>query len=142
MAEVTAEARIAAPAARVWRQLTDFAAYGRWNATHNSFPKGGPDPLAVGAVYVENMKLMGFPAEVTWTVAELTPERVLSTIGAGPMGVSLAMRYELVPDGDETTVRVVGGFTGAAVTLMAGRLKDSAATALNESLRELAVLVE
>ena len=142
MAEVTAEARIAAPAARVWRQLTDFTAYGRWNATHSGFPKGVPDPLAIGAVYVENMKLMGFPAEVIWTVAELAPERVLRTTGSGPMGVSLAMRYELVPDGDETTVRVEGGFTGAAVTLMAGRLRDSATSALHESLRELAVLVE
>ncbi|MEU1627969.1 SRPBCC family protein [Streptomyces sp. NPDC020096] len=142
MAEVTAEARIAAPAGRVWQQLTDFASYGQWNATHTGFPKGGPDPLAVDAVYLENMKLMGFPAEVTWTVAELENERLLATTGTGPMGVNLAMRYALTPDGDETTVRIEGSFTGAAVTLMAGKLKDSATGALNESLRKLAGLVE
>lgn len=39
MAEVSAEARIEAPAEKVWAQLTDFTAYGQWNATHTSFPK-------------------------------------------------------------------------------------------------------
>lgn len=39
MAEVSAEARIEAPAEKVWAQLTDFTAYGQWNATHTSFPR-------------------------------------------------------------------------------------------------------
>ena len=42
---------------------------------------------------------------------------------------------------DATKVRIDGEFTGAAVTLMAGRLKDSGTAALNESLRKLAGLV-
>ncbi|MFE2378874.1 SRPBCC family protein [Streptomyces sp. NPDC059398] len=141
MAEVSAEARIEAPAEKVWSQLTDFSAYGEWNATHTSFPKGGPATLAVGSTYEENMKLMGFPAEVNWTVDELTPEALLVTRGKGPMGVSLAMRYSLTPDGDATVVRIDGEFTGAAVSLMAGKLKDSATAALQESVRRLAGLV-
>lgn len=141
MAEVSAEARIEAPAAKVWAQLTDFASYGRWNATHTSFPRGGPEPLERGATFAENMKLMGFPAEVTWTVEELETERVLAIRGKGPMSVDVGTRYELVPDGSATTVRIDGEFTGAAVSLMAGKLKDSATAALNESLRKLAGLV-
>ncbi|NDZ81723.1 MULTISPECIES: SRPBCC family protein [unclassified Streptomyces] len=141
MAEVSAEARIEAPAEKVWSQLTDFSAYGEWNATHTSFPKGGPDPLAVGSTFEENMKLMGFPAEVNWTVDELTPAALLVTRGKGPMGVNLAMRYSLTPDGGATVVRIDGEFTGAAVSLMAGKLKDSATAALQESLRKLAGLV-
>ncbi|WP_406067800.1 SRPBCC family protein [Streptomyces sp. NBC_01020] len=141
MAEVSAEARIEAPAEKVWSQLTDFSAYGEWNATHTSFPKGGPANLAVGATFEENMKLMSFPAEVNWTVDELTPGALLVTRGKGPMGVSLAMRYSLTPDGDATVVRIDGEFTGAAVSLMAGKLKDSATAALQESLRKLAGLV-
>ncbi|MFI9628090.1 SRPBCC family protein [Streptomyces sp. NPDC052042] len=141
MAEVSAEAHIKAPAEKVWAQLTDFTVYGRWNATHTNFPKGGPAVLERGTTYEENMKLMGFPAEVTWTVTELEPAHLLATRGKGPMGVVLAMRYSLTPDGDTTTVRVDGEFTGAAVSLMAGRLKDSATAALVESLRELGGLV-
>ncbi|WP_274555758.1 SRPBCC family protein [Streptomyces spiramyceticus] len=141
MAEASAEARIGAPAEKIWAQLTDFAAYGQWNVTHTSFPKGGPAVLEVSATYEENMKLMGFPAEVTWTVEELEPARLLATKGKGPMGVNLAMRYSLTPDGDATRVRIDGEFTGAAVSLMAGKLKDSAGAALTESLRKLGGLV-
>ena len=141
MAEVSAEARIGAPAEKVWAQLTDWSAYGEWNATHTSFPHGGPGTLEVGATFQENMKLMGFPAEVEWTIEELEPARVFAIRGKGPMAVSVANRYTLTPDDDGTTVRIDGEFTGAAVSLMAGKLKDSATAALNESLRKLAGLV-
>lgn len=141
MAEVTAQAHIQAPAGKIWDRLTDFDAHGEWNATHTAFPQGGPKTLEVGAAYEENMKLMGFPAEVTWTVQELEPGRVLDIKGKGPMGVSLGMRYTLTPDGEATAIRIDGTFTGAAVSLMAGKLKDSASAALDESLRKLAGLV-
>ncbi|MFE9856164.1 SRPBCC family protein [Streptomyces sp. NPDC005780] len=141
MAEVSAEARIAAPAGKVWAQLTDFSTYGEWNATHTSFPKGGPASLVLAGTYEENMKLMGFPAEVTWTVSELEDGRLLTTTGKGPMGVNLRMSYVLTPDGDATTIRIDGEFTGAAVSLMAGKLKDSATAALIESLRKLDGLI-
>ncbi|MEU9916558.1 SRPBCC family protein [Streptomyces sp. NPDC051001] len=141
MAEVSAEARIEAPAEKVWAQLTDWPAYREWNATHTSFPQGGPTALEVGATFQENMKLMGFPAEVEWTIEELEPARVLAIRGKGPMAVTVANRYTLTPDGDATTVRIDGEFTGAAVALMAGKLKDSATAALDESLRKLAGLV-
>ncbi|MFD7263133.1 SRPBCC family protein [Streptomyces sp. NPDC059874] len=141
MAEVTAESRIEASAAKLWSQLTDWDAYGQWSMTHTNFPKGGPETLAVGSTFAENMKMMGFPAEVVWTVSELEDERVFAITGKGPMGVAVLTRYTLTPDGGATTVRIDGEFTGAAVSLMAGKLKDSATAALNESLRKLAGLV-
>ncbi|MET9611132.1 SRPBCC family protein [Streptomyces sp. NPDC006512] len=141
MAEVTAESRIEAPAAKLWAQLTDWDAYGQWSMTHTNFPKGGPETLAVGSTFAENMKMMGFPAEVLWTVSELEDERLFAITGKGPMGVAVLTRYTLTADGGATTVRIDGEFTGAAVSLMAGKLKDSATAALNESLRKLAGLV-
>ncbi|MCW7947099.1 polyketide cyclase [Streptomyces hygroscopicus] len=141
MAEVSAEARIEAPAEKVWARLTDWSAYGEWNATHTGFPKGGPETLEAGGTFEENMKLMGFPAEITWTIDEVRPGRVLSIHGKGPMAVHVATRYTLTPDGEATSVRIDGEFTGAAVSLMAGKLKDSATAALNESLRKLGALV-
>ena len=142
MPEINAEARIEAPAEKVWAQLMDWPAYGEWNATHTSFPQGGPAALEVGGTFQENMKLMGFPAEVEWTIDQVEPARLFAIRGKGPMAVSVATRYTLTPDGDATTVRIDGEFTGAAVSLMAGKLKDSGTAALNESLRKLAGLVE
>ncbi|MGY0487888.1 type II toxin-antitoxin system Rv0910 family toxin [Streptomyces sp. WG-D5] len=141
MAEVSAEARMEAPAEKVWAQLTDFSSYGEWNATHTDFPKGGPASLEVGGQFEENMKLMGFPAEVTWSIEELETARTFAIRGKGPMGVNLFMHYSLTPAGDATTARIRGEFTGAAVSLMAGKLKDSATAALDESLRKLNGLV-
>lgn len=141
MAEVSAQARIEASAEKVWAQLTDFTSWGQWNATHTGFPEGGPATLEAGAVYQENMKLMGFPAEVAWTIEACEPGRVFATRGKGPMGVNLTMRYALTPEGEATTVRVDGEFTGPAVSLIAGKLRDSATAALNESLRRLGGLV-
>ncbi|MFG2116946.1 SRPBCC family protein [Streptomyces sp. NPDC048718] len=141
MAEVSAQARIEAPAGKVWARLTDFGSYGEWNATHTDFPDGGPAALEPGATFMENMRLMGFPAEVTWTVAELEPGRVFAIRGKGPMNVAIGTRYSLTADGEATTVRIDGEFTGAAVSLMAGKLKDSATAALTESLSRLAGLV-
>ncbi|MFB6634645.1 SRPBCC family protein [Streptomyces sp. NPDC056362] len=141
MAEVSAEARIEAPAGKVWAQLTDFSSYGEWNATHTNFPNGGPEPLEAGATFTENMKLMGFPAEVLWTVEELESERAFAVRGKGPMGVVVTTRHSLAADGEATTVRIDGEFTGAAVSLMAGKLRDSATAALTESLRKLSGLV-
>ncbi|MER7952584.1 SRPBCC family protein [Streptomyces sp. NPDC096079] len=141
MAEVSAEARIEAPAGKVWARLTDFSSYGEWNATHTGFPNGGPAALEAGATFTENMKLMGFPAEVLWTVEELESERAFAIRGKGPMGVVVTTRYSLAADGEATTVRIDGEFTGAAVSLMAGKLKDSATAALTESLRKLSGLV-
>ncbi|WP_405655347.1 SRPBCC family protein [Streptomyces sp. RK9] len=141
MAEVSAEARIEAPAEKVWAQLTDFTSYAQWNSTHTSFPKGGPETLEKGGTFTENMKLMGFPAEVAWTIVEVETARTFAIKGKGPMGVDVSTRYTLEPDGEATTIRANGEFSGAAVSLMAGKLKDSATAAMNESLRKLGALV-
>lgn len=57
------------------------------------------------------------------------------------MAVDLATRYTLTPDGEATQVRIDGEFTGAAVALMAGRLRESATAAFQESLRKLGGLL-
>jgi Polyketide cyclase / dehydrase and lipid transport len=141
MAEVSAHAHIAAPADKVWNQMTDFTAYGQWNSTHTSFPGGPPTGLAEGSTFTENMRLMSFPAEVTWTVAAFEPGRTLELTGKGPMGVALSQRYRLTPDGDGTDVAIDSSFTGPAVSLMAAKLKEAATAALDDSLTKLAGLL-
>ena len=88
------------------------------------------------------MKLMGFPAEVDLDRRGAGDRPAAGHHAARARWASIvATRYTLTPDGDATTVRIDGEFTGAAVSLMAGKLKDSATAALDESLRKLAGLV-
>ncbi|AEY88054.1 hypothetical protein SHJG_2780 [Streptomyces hygroscopicus subsp. jinggangensis 5008] len=83
------------------------------------------------------MAEVGAEARIQAHIEALEPARVFAIRGQGPMAVTVATRYTLTPDGDATTLRIDGEFTGAAVSLMAGKLKDSATAALNESLRKL-----
>ncbi len=74
----------------MWARLTDWPSYGAWNATHTGFPGAVRESLAVGGTFRENMKLMGFPAEVDWTIEELEPARLFAIRGKGPMAVTVA----------------------------------------------------
>ncbi|MEY9846884.1 SRPBCC family protein [Streptacidiphilus sp. MAP5-3] len=143
MPEVSVSATIPAPADKVWAVLTDFERFGEWNTIHVAFPNGGPTELVVGAVYGEKMTLMGMPAEVSWTITELAAGSSLTMDGKGPMGISLHQHYALgaAADGNGTSVTVDSEFKGAAVNMMAARIKDATTKALNESLEKLTGLV-
>ncbi|WP_419993148.1 SRPBCC family protein [Streptomyces boninensis] len=141
MTDISAEARIEAAADKVWAKLTDFSVYGDWSVTHTGFPKGVPGDLKEGDSFSEGMKLMGFPAEAVWTVEELAEGSTIALAGKGPMGVKMTTRYTVTPDGDASTVRIDGSFSGGAVAMMAGKLKESGNAALKESLEKLNGLV-
>lgn len=141
MPEVSVSASIAAPADKVWAIITDFDRFGEWNVIHTAFPDGGPAELVVGAEYKEKMTLMGMPSEAAWTVTEVEPGRSYALQGKGQMGISLSQRYVLTDEGEGTLVTVQSEFKGAAVNMMAARVKDATTTALTESLRKLAALV-
>ena len=141
MPEISVSASVPAPADKVWAIITDFDRFGEWNVIHTEFPNGGPDELAVGAKYSEKMTLMGMPAETAWTVAEVEAGRSYRLEGRGPMGISVGQHYVLADEGEGTLVTVENEFKGAAVNMMAARVKDATTTALTESLGKLAALV-
>jgi carbon monoxide dehydrogenase subunit G len=141
MPEVSVSATISAPADKIWAVITDFERFGEWNTIHTAFPNGGPNELAAGAVYGEKMTLMGMPAEVSWTISEVAPASTLAMDGKGPMGIILRQQYTLTADGDDTTVTVDSQFKGAAVNMLAARVKEATTKALNESLEKLSGIV-
>ncbi|MEU9153611.1 SRPBCC family protein [Streptomyces sp. NPDC048417] len=141
MPQVSVSASVPAPADKVWAVITDFDRFSEWNVIHTAFPSGGPAELAVGAKYAEKMSLMGMPAEVNWTVAEVEAGRFYRLQGTGPMGISLSQHYALADEGVGTLVTVKNEFKGAAVNMMAARIKDATTTALTESLGKLAALL-
>lgn len=141
MPEVSVSATLPAPADKVWAVLTDFDRFGEWNTIHTAFPNGGPAELAVGTVYGERMTLMGMPTEVSWTVTGVEPARDWALEGKAPMGITLRQHYILAAEGEGTRVTVESEFKGAAVNIMAARIKDATTIALNDSLQKLSALV-
>ncbi|MFJ2831421.1 SRPBCC family protein [Streptomyces sp. NPDC087263] len=141
MPQVSVSTSVAAPADKVWAIITDFDRFGEWNTIHTEFPDGGPAALAVGAEYREKMTLIGMPAEVAWTVTEVEAGRAYRLQGKGPMGVSVGQYYVLADEGEGTLVTVENEFKGAAVNMMAARVKEATTIALTESLGKLAALV-
>ena len=144
MAEVTTTRLICAPHQRVWATMTDPQRMEDWHVLHTGFPDGAPESLDVGSVFKEAIKLIGYPAQVTWTVGQLEPPALLVMSGKGPAGVNLTETYRLSPTSDETgtIVTIDASFTGAAVTLMANKLSKAANTDLTTSLDKLAGLVQ
>jgi carbon monoxide dehydrogenase subunit G len=141
MPEVSVSAALSAPADKVWAVLTDFDRFGEWNTIHTAFPGGGPAELVVGAVYSEKMTLMGMPSEVSWTVSEVDAPRSWQLDGKGQMGIVLQQHYILEAEGEGTRLTVESSFKGAAVNIMASRVKDATTLALTDSLKKLAALV-
>lgn len=141
MPEVSVSASLPAPADKVWAVITDFDRFGEWNTIHTAFPNGAPAELAVGAQYAEKMTLMGMPTEAAWTVAEVEPGKSWVLEGKAPMGITLRQHYQLSAEGEGTLLTVQSEFKGAAVNMMANRVKDATTAALTESLRKLTALV-
>lgn len=141
MPEVSVSVSVPAPVDKVWALVSDFERFGEWNTIHTAFPNGAPGELVVGQVFSEKMTLMGMPSEAAWTVTEVEPGRSWKLNGKGPMGITLMQHYILAEDGGSTTVTVESEFKGAAVNMMAARVKDATTTALNESLRKLTALL-
>ncbi len=141
MPEVAVSVSVPAPVDKVWAVISDFERFGEWNTIHTAFPGGAPKELVVGGVFSEKMTLMGMPSEASWTVTEVEPGRAWKLAGKGPMGITLTQHYLLAEDGEGTLVTVESEFKGAAVNMMAARVKDATTTALNESLRKLTALV-
>jgi hypothetical protein len=111
MPTVSASTELAATQDTVWALISDFSRYGEWNETHTGFPDGTPE-LAEGASYLENVRIMGMPGQVKWTVTEVQEPSRLRLDGAGPMGIALGQVLELAASGDGTTVSLQTSFAG------------------------------
>lgn len=126
----------------VWSRLVDFDVFGTWMTPHVEFPAGGPDKLEAGVEYDEKMKLMGFPADIKWTVRNVEPGVRLDLDGKGPMGVTLSESFvvEAAVDGSSTVFRIESEVKGGAVAMMAGKVTKATQEAFVESLGKFKAL--
>src|SRR3954470_22764925 len=78
---------------------TDPSRFGEWLTIHDGWPQGEPPGTPQqGASFVQKVKSIGMPADVSWTVEELDGTRLVMR-GAGPMGATLSSTISVTPAG-------------------------------------------
>lgn len=117
--------------------LSGPAEAARWQTTHLGYGGAEPAAFTTGTTFVQKVRVMGMPAEVSWTVAEVTEGSRLSMTGRGPMGITLLSSYDVEAAGTGSRVRLSQEVSGAAVAAVAGQLQREIKTAQEQSLAKL-----
>jgi carbon monoxide dehydrogenase subunit G len=141
MPSVNETQSIPKPPGDVFAVITDFNRYGEWMTIHGSFPDGPPESLEQGSSFRQQVSVMGMPAQVTWTVTEIT-DRSIDMSGQGPMGIELRTAFNVAEAGDGSEVTMSMELNGPP---LAGPMGDTvaqhASKAARESLEKLAAIV-
>lgn len=112
--------------------LGDLGRQADWLTLHAGWRGTAPVHASDGTTYGQQLRIMGIPAEVTWTVKRVDDD-VLVLDGVGPMGLSLGLAASTTGSGDQTRVVLHAGLSGDPVR---GPLGASVGRAIGEALRE------
>ncbi|WP_354701532.1 hypothetical protein DSM112329_01851 [Paraconexibacter sp. AEG42_29] len=99
--------------APVFAALTDPERLPLWHPTHESWPAGPPEDLAVGREFVQRTRFMGRSNDVAWTVTAHEAPAMLALEGDAGLGVKLVSTYRLHPVADGTSLQVHARVSGA-----------------------------
>jgi carbon monoxide dehydrogenase subunit G len=138
MPSVSKSIDLPAPPDAAFALATDPSRFGEWLTIHDGWPQGDPPPTPQqGATFVQKVKIMGMPADVSWTVSELDETHLVMN-GAGPMGATLSSTISVTPSGDGSTVSYESGFDGGGLQgPMADMVTKAAGDELEKSLNNL-----
>lgn len=120
------------PVAEVGAYLTDPGRFAEWLTMHAAFRGDAPSGAYPGSEFAQQVKFMGIPAEVAWTVIAVD-ETTLVLRGKGPMGLTLGFWLTVRADADGATAYFDAGLSGQPVE---GPLGASLVRSLSEALRE------
>lgn len=137
MTTVSSTIEVPAGPERVWPVLAGPAEAGRWQTTHLGYAGAEPEAFTAGTTFVQRVRVMGMPTEVTWTIAEVAEGSRLAMTGRGPMGITLLSSYDVEPVGTGSRVRLSQQVIGAAAAAVAGQLQREIKTVQEQSLTRL-----
>jgi acetyl-CoA C-acetyltransferase len=137
MPSVTKTVELAAAPDAAFALATDPGRFSEWLTIHDSWPQGEPGAPEQGKQFVQKLKIMGMPADVNWTIEELSDSRMVLK-GAGPMGATLANTITVAPAGEGSTVSYEAQFEGGGIAGPMGEMvTQSAGKELATSLDKL-----
>ncbi len=135
---VTATAETTAGAVQISSMLQDLSRLPDWLTMHAGWRGAPPTGAVAGVTFTEQVKIMGIPADVSWTVVEADDAHVVLR-GEGPMGLSLCNRFSVETTAAGARLRVDAGMSGDPVR---GPMGGSVARAVQEEMEaSLAKLV-
>src|SRR5699024_2352479 len=136
------ERLVDAPGERAVRLVTELSRIPDWLSLHGGWRGDAPGPATVGLEFTEQIAIMGIPADVAWTVTRVD-EQAVALAGQGPMGLLLALEFEVEATDDGAVVRCRAGFGGDPVTgPMGASLTKAVGEELARSLDNLAGLLQ
>ena len=141
MASVTVTADVSASPDALWAVLSDPSRNSEWLQMHQGFVGEAPAGFTAGQSFGQKVKVLGMPADVTWTVRDVDPAHRLHLSGTGPMGIGLAATYLVEPAGDGSKVSVTMDFSGGAVMMVGSQLESEVGASLRASMEKLKALV-
>jgi acetyl-CoA C-acetyltransferase len=108
----------------------DMSRFPEWLSMHAGFRGDPPAEAVPGAGFVQQARIMGIPADVKWTVDEVT-DLTVTLRGLAPMGVRLGFALEVEPSPTGCTLHFDAAIDGQPVR---GPLGASILRSLNEEL--------
>lgn len=142
MATATTTTEIAADPAAVWAVMADPAKMPDWVSLHQGFVGEPPAAFTPGVKFTQRVSIMGMPADVAWTMTEVTENAGSVMTGNGPMGIGVTNTYVLAPSGTGTSVTWTMAFSGGMVMAVGGQIEAQVSAAQRTSLDALKKLVE
>ncbi len=141
MPSVTKTIQLNLPQDEAFKLATDPTRFQEWLTLHKSWPNGAPASTDAGAEFVQELSLMGMPADVNWKVeAHDAPERFVLR-GGGPMGAQLATTISTQAAGEGSTVSYEAEFSGGGIQgPMGDMVTQKAGEELETSLAKLQAL--
>jgi Polyketide cyclase / dehydrase and lipid transport len=141
MAVLTSSVELPLSPEEVWEGVIDLDGCSQWMTLHDGFPEGPPGKLRPGLVFKENVRFIGMPGDVTWTVAEFDKPKRIQLDGRGPLGVKLRAVYRLASSGEGTRLSYESEFGGLALRAVRGKVEKNAQAAGEESLERFRAMV-
>jgi acetyl-CoA C-acetyltransferase len=142
MPSVTKSVELGLPQDEAFALATDPARFEEWLTLHKAWPGGVPASTATGEEFVQQLSIMGIPADVNWKVAEHeAPSRIVLR-GSGPMGALLATTITAEPNGGSSQVSYEAEFSGGGIQGPMGEMvTKKAGEEIETSLERLKALV-
>ena len=115
MPSVTKTVELGVPPAEAFELATDPSRFAEWLTLHKAWPNGAPSSAAPGDEFVQQLAIMGMPADVSWKVRSTRCRRASSSPGPVRWAPSSRRGSARSPRAEGTTISYEAEFSGGGI---------------------------